>query len=111
VHPGLTRVIAAAGLLVFLLAATGCDGIEDRDQARARRAVEETIAGSDRYPGERIHCTRTPRAWLVERKTSLYLCAVPLGTGFCDVYLVRFGDGFRKTVSLHSRKADCTLPI
>ena len=104
-------MIAAVAVVVFVLLATGCSGMEDRDQARARRAVEDVVSTNDRYPGERIHCTRTPRAWLVERKTSLYLCAVPLGTGFCDLYLVRFVDGAGRRVSLRTRRGDCTLPI
>jgi len=105
------RVIAAVAVIVFVLVTSGCSAIEDHDQARARRAVEDAVATNNRYPGERIHCTRTPRVWLVERKASVFLCVVPLGTGYCDTYVVRFGDGFRKTVRLQRRKADCTLPL
>ena len=104
------RVVALVAATVVLLTVTGCGGIEDRDQARARRAVEEVVAKAGNYPDERVHCTHTPRPWLIEKNTSVYLCAVPLGTGFCDLYVVHF-DGFRRTVSLRTRKADCTLPL
>ena len=105
------KVVAALAVVVFVLLATGCTSLEDPDQARARRSVEDVVAGNTRYPGEPIHCTHTPRAWLVERKASQFLCAVQLGTGFCDLYVVTFLDGGSKKVRLRTRKGDCTLTI
>jgi hypothetical protein len=104
------RVIVAAATIAMLLVVTGCAVAEDRDQARARRAVQEVVAQRGGYPDEPVHCTHTPRPWLVEKQATDYLCAVQLGTGYCDLFRVQF-DGFRKTVRLRDHRVDCTLPF
>lgn len=104
-----TLIVAVATIFV-LLTVTGCGVVEDRDQARARRAVQEVVAKRGGYPDEPVHCTHTPRPWLVQKQATDYLCAVPLGTGYCDLYRVQFDD-FRKTVSLRDHRVDCTLPF
>lgn len=104
------RVLGAVGLVVIAASLVGCGVVEDEPQRRARLAVERVADERGGYPDEPVHCTRTPRAWLVERQTSVYLCAVQLGTGFCDLYLVRF-DGPRDRVRLQTQRGDCTLPI
>ena len=64
------RVIVAVATIVVLLTVTGCGVVEDRDQARARRAVQEVVARVGGYPDEAVHCTHTPRPWLVEKQAS-----------------------------------------
>ncbi|MFN8222304.1 MAG: hypothetical protein U0R50_03535 [Gaiellales bacterium] len=103
------RLILVVAVGFAALVTAGCGVGPDPARDRAVRAVEDEIAAHG-YPDEPVHCTRTPRPWLVEQKASVYLCAVQLGTGFCDLYRVDLRDG-RRVVRLDRRKADCTLPI
>jgi hypothetical protein len=94
--------------LVALLAA-GCSG-EDQTQHAVRVRVDERVAELGGYPGERSHCTRSPRPWLVPQETNVYLCAVPRGDGDCDLFTARITD-FGVKVTLTQKRAGCVLPV
>jgi hypothetical protein len=101
----------ALGVLVGLsaLVAAGCSG-EDPTQRAVREQVDARAAALGGYPGERSHCTRTPRPWLVPQATSVYLCAVPRGDGDCDLFTAQVDDLGVK-VALTDERAGCVLPV
>lgn len=95
------------GLVALVLA--GCSG-EDSSQRLVRERVDARVAELGGYPGERSHCTRTPRPWLVPQATSVYLCTVPRGDGDCDLFTAQITD-FGVKVTLTDERAGCVLPV
>jgi hypothetical protein len=95
------------GLAALVLA--GCSG-EDQTQRAVRERVDARVAELGGYPGERSHCTRTPRPWLVPQATSVYLCAVPRGDGNCDLFTAQVTDLGVK-IKLTDERAGCVLPV
>lgn len=101
-------VLALAGALVLAIVAAGCSA-EDPAQRYVRQHVADHVATLPGYEPANTHCTSTPRPWLVERSTEVYLCAVRRTDGDCDLFSGRLV-GRDVTVTLQTRKAGCILP-
>jgi hypothetical protein len=100
------RIASFAALVAVAVVAAGC--AEAPEQHAARLAVERASKHVGR-PGE-TRCTSNPRVWLVQGSTaSVFLCAVRVGVGDCDRYLVR-RHGRRYAVEPRERDGDCILP-
>jgi hypothetical protein len=104
------RVLPLAILLVLtILISTGCSA-EDPTQRFVRERVDAYVAALGGYPGERSHCTRTPRPWFVEQATNVYICAVPRDDGDCDWFTARFTELDVK-IQRTTIRGGCVLPI
>jgi hypothetical protein len=100
-------VAVACSSLVVLLA-TAC-APEDPAQRYVREQVEAHVATLTGYEAGRTHCTSTPRPWLVERATEVYICAARRVDGDCDWFTARLV-GNEVDTTLSDRRAGCILP-
>lgn len=100
------RVLAL--LLPVALLLVGCTA-ERPEQGAARQLVELHVSQLDGYDGE-VHCTRNPRAWFVERKATVYICAARLESGDCDWFRVT-DEAPAPVVTLERRRGGCVLPL
>ena len=101
-------LVALASLPIALLVA-GCSA-EDPAQRYVREQVAEHVAGLDGYDPARTHCTSTPRPWLVERPTEVYICTAQRDDGGCDWFRARLR-GNDVTVTMDTPNAGCVLPV
>lgn len=103
-------VALGAALVVLLLAGAGCTP-EDPTQRAVRERVQEHVEGLEGYDASKTRCTRTPRPWLVERRTTVYLCTARREDGDCDRLRATIEGPDELRIELEARRAGCILPV
>ncbi len=108
------RVALALITCSSALVLAGCGGAEDDTQRFAREATESYLADNPAYDVEEIHCTGNPRPWLVERQTTVAICAARRTEGGCDwfhVELVPLSARVGARIRLEAANVGCVLPV
>lgn len=105
-----SAVALVAALVVLALVATGCTP-EDPTQRAVRVRVQEHVEGLEGYDASKTRCTRTPRPWLVEQATAVYICTARRADGDCDWLRATIVGPDELRVELEVRRAGCILPV
>jgi hypothetical protein len=103
-------IALAAALVVLSVAGAGCTP-EDPTQRAVRERVQEHVERLGGYDASKTRCTRTPRPWLVERATTVYLCTARREDGDCDWLRATIEGPDELRVELEARRAGCVLPV
>lgn len=73
-------------------------------------AVQEALASSSEYDGDKTRCTANPSPWFIEREADVFICVAWRRAGGCDWYRATLKNAGWDVV-LDRRNTDCLVPF
>lgn len=103
------RLLLLALSLAIVVLAAGCG--EDVQQHRARELLQRHLVTDGRYAADDAHCTdAATNAYVVQRRTYDFICAVRRVGGGCDWWRVDLVSATSGRFAFYRVDAGCTLP-